>query len=199
MNDPSTPHGDAGTRTKHLKAWTGVIAALAGIVTLGFFLWDRYFPDPFTVKEWAVKANSICDRHIKGLHDAYNQSKNSLMAYDQATSSIGTPQGPTEAQIAALINRAAQDLDSYAGTERQSKADLDALERPEDHEEEVDRLIEAMNQMSQKDSELGRYFETIGQGEVPDRKRYEIENERNALVEEVEGTLTQLGATQCLI
>ncbi|MET9608252.1 hypothetical protein ABZZ17_24855 [Streptomyces sp. NPDC006512] len=199
VNEAGTPDGDPRPRARHMKTWTSVIAGLAGIITLGFFLWDRYVPHPPTVKEWAVQANTICDKQIKGLQEASNKVNESLKAFDVAMSKVNTPESPTGDEIVELINRAAQDLDSFSGTERQTKADLDGIERPEDHAQQVDRLIEAMNEMSQKDTELSQYFRKIGESTIPDRKRFEIEEERNKLVEEVDGTLKELGAKQCLI
>ncbi|MFC4606870.1 hypothetical protein ACFO9E_03365 [Streptomyces maoxianensis] len=194
-NGEEEPRGTSG----RVKAWTGIAAAVAGILTLGFFLWDRFFPPDTTLEEWAGKANNVCDSNVGTLHAAYNETVESIKAYRETRAKIGTPDGPTEESLTAVVNQAAEDLDLYSGAQRKFKAELASIERPDDHAAKVDRVLGLMDKTSQKDAEISSYFQSIASGEVPEKTLPELENQRNEVIAQAEEELKSLGANRCLV
>ncbi|MGW2304310.1 hypothetical protein [Streptomyces sp. NPDC001809] len=182
-----------------MKAWIGVVAAVAGVVTLGFFLWDRFFPPKTTLEEWAAKANNVCDSHVGAVHEAFNRRNDSIQAFLAARSMIGQANGPTEESFTVLVNQASRDVDQFAGAQRKFKAEMASIERPDERRDRVDHVLGLMEDVSGKDVEISAYFQTIAAGSVPEKTLPDLENERDELVSRTDSELKLLGATRCLV
>ncbi|OKJ62459.1 hypothetical protein [Streptomyces sp. CB02261] len=180
--DEDQERDTSGRIRKHVGWWIAALAGLAGIGGLIFAIITR---DEFTVKEWAREASAACD----SLHgDLVRQNSEANTSLDRLAGS---------GYQSAYYQAAAASWDELASTERKLTSEMGKIETPNSQVEEIDRLFEAMNDISDEDHALAvELRKEVITGEslfVTDS-----EARRAELVDQVNEDLKTLNVRHCL-
>lgn len=113
-------------------------ASVAGVVAGVLLVVDRWGPKPdFTVNDWRREADEVCDRSVN--------FANTVKVWSSVEQLAAAQNSLPKDQFETLRETVANDVAALASRVRGFKTDLDDIDRPSRHGEEVDRLIESIN------------------------------------------------------
>ncbi|UUS31674.1 hypothetical protein NRO40_13075 [Streptomyces changanensis] len=178
-----------GSLRKNLTWLIGILAGIAGIVATVIALW----PDPpFTIEDWAERAEAICDDTSGEMAETAREA-NDAWTYTLTASQNGTA---TAADFVATGNL----YYKMAGAQVKRAGDLSDIQKPDSEEEQVTEVIRdfrAANKLIYAAADTLRNVNTQNPQETIDRFNAQSQS-YNAEVNTVNSRLTTLGAGHCV-
>lgn len=170
----------SGKISRRVAWWVGVLAGLAGITALVLTNINR---DEFTINEWSREASAACD-------DLYGEVQENYRVANELLDKV-QPDGPGDEndQVAAAA------WTRLGGAERKVTGEMGRIQTPTSHNETVQDLLEAMNDVSDEDYGLADDLRRLRF----DSQSYEsFAKQRNAFVAQAIDYLNALKVTHCL-